>query len=491
MDTLRESCQEIDNILIKSQQTDQDNHNTTRIMQENDTMTGITTSFRILYVDDEAALLDIGQICLERTNEFVVDIALSVKNAYVLLNNTTYDAIISDYDMPEHDGISFLKEIRSSGNDIPFIIFTGRGREEIVIEAINNGVDFYLQKGGMLQSTFAELIHKLKIAIERRKAQITIHESRQQLSDIIENFPDPMFAINTNHEVIAWNRAMERHVGVSADLMIGKGKYEYAVPFYGTKRSMLIDLVLQPDPEIEKTYPEFRREGDIITGEVITHFLSQDRYIRGRASPLYSKDNTISGSIVTYQDITFHKLAELQTITQKELFQTIVSHSADWEYWEGPNKQIIFCSPSSALFTGYTDEEIKSDPSIIHRLIHPDDGDQWKRYRSGYRCSHDDHHETFRIITKNGTIKWIDHVCRPVYGGNGEYMGHIVSNRDITRFIDLQTKLEETIFHLSTVQKELIASEQEIREQYRLLAESEHVIRIDSIPSEVMLNEKC
>ena len=72
--------------------------------------------------------------------------------------------------MPGMDGIEFLKQIRSSGNSIPFIIFTGRGREEVVIEAINSGADFYLQKGGDPNSQFAELSHKLKIAVERKRA---------------------------------------------------------------------------------------------------------------------------------------------------------------------------------------------------------------------------------------------------------------------------------------------------------------------------------
>jgi PAS domain S-box-containing protein len=388
---------------------------------------------QILYVDDEESLLDIGKQYLERTKEFVVDTAESVLEALDHMGNFGYDAVISDYDMPDQDGISFLRKLRSSGNDIPFIIFTGRGREEVVIEAINNGVDFYLQKGGQLKPTYAELSHKLKIAIERRNAIKMVHQSKQQLSDIIANLPDSVFAINSEHEVIAWNRAIEKLVGLSADQMIGIGEYGYAIPFHGKKTPTLIDLVVHPDPEIEKTYPEFLREGDIITGELLCHLQGFDRYIRVRASPLYSMDNAISGAIATIRDITSYKLAELQTQNQIEFYRTVAAHSADWEYWEGPKRQILFCSPSSKILTGYNDEEIKSDPSIIHRLIHPDDQKQWKKHRSGCKCSNEDHQETFRIITRKGETRWIDHLCKPVYGGNGEYLGHLVSNRDISR----------------------------------------------------------
>lgn len=400
------------------------------------------TPHQILYVDDEVSLLDIGKLYLERTKEFSVDTVQSVLEAFDLLGNYEYDAVISDYDMPDRGGISFLKELRSSGNDIPFIIFTGRGREEIVIEAINNGVDFYLQKGGSLPSTYAELIHKIKIAIERRNAVKAVHQSRQQLSEIIANLPDPVFVINTDHKVIAWNRAIEKMVGIPADQMIGKGEYEYAISFHGAKQPFLIDLVLCPDTEIEKTYPEFRREGEIITGELFYHHQGQDRYIRVRASPLHSKDN-ISGAIATIRDITPNKLAELQMQNQKEVFQTIATHSADWEYWEGPHRQILYCSPSSELIIGYTAEEIKSDPSIIHTLIHPDDQNQWKKHRSGCKCSDREHQEVFRIITREGEIRWIDHICRPVYGRNGDYLGHLISNRDISRQKGIEHELEE------------------------------------------------
>ncbi|HVP96926.1 PAS domain S-box protein [Methanoregula sp.] len=126
--------------------------------------------YRILYVDDESSLLEIGKIFLERNGQFSVDIINSAPEALAFLATKNYDAIISDYQMPVMNGIEFLKQIRSSGNSIPFIIFTGRGREEVVIEAINSGADFYLQKGGDPNSQFAELSHKLKIAVERKRA---------------------------------------------------------------------------------------------------------------------------------------------------------------------------------------------------------------------------------------------------------------------------------------------------------------------------------
>ncbi|NLD99668.1 MAG: response regulator, partial [Fibrobacter sp.] len=107
-----------------------------------------TNQISFLYVDDEEELLTIAKLFLERTGEFRVDIAKSAQEVLQSGSLQSYDAIISDYQMPGMNGIEFLKAVRDQDKDIPFILFTGKGREEVVIEAINNGADFYLQKGG-------------------------------------------------------------------------------------------------------------------------------------------------------------------------------------------------------------------------------------------------------------------------------------------------------------------------------------------------------
>ncbi|MGB8821406.1 MAG: response regulator, partial [Methanoregula sp.] len=127
--------------------------------------------YHVLYVDDEPALLEIARLFLEESKEFVVDTQCSAQEALESLKSRHYDAIISDFQMPGMDGLEFLKRLRSEGNDTPFIIFTGRGREEIVIDALNSGADFYLQKGGEPQSQFAELRSKISQAISRRRAE--------------------------------------------------------------------------------------------------------------------------------------------------------------------------------------------------------------------------------------------------------------------------------------------------------------------------------
>jgi CheY-like chemotaxis protein len=133
----------------------------------------------VLYVDDNPALLDVGKMYLERTGRFRVDTRESAAEALEVLKSSPYDVVISDYQMEGMDGIMFLKKVRLAWPDLPFIIFTSRGREEIVIEALNCGADHYLQKGGEPKSQFAEMVHILSRAVERKRANdIILHLNR-------------------------------------------------------------------------------------------------------------------------------------------------------------------------------------------------------------------------------------------------------------------------------------------------------------------------
>ncbi len=110
-------------------------------------------------MDDEPAILDQAKIFLEREEEcFEITTLESASDALMILEEIDFDIIVSDFQMPDVDGLQFLKQLRYDyRSDIPFIMFTGRGREEVAIEALNHGADRYMQKGGDPKSQYGVL----------------------------------------------------------------------------------------------------------------------------------------------------------------------------------------------------------------------------------------------------------------------------------------------------------------------------------------------
>jgi PAS domain S-box-containing protein len=263
----------------------------------------------VLYVDDEAGLLEIGKVFLEMGGEFSIDTRLSAQDALASITSRSYDAIVSDYQMPEMDGIAFLRAVRAAGNDIPFILFTGRGREEIVIMALNEGADFYLQKGGDPTAQFAELAHKVRQAVRRKEAERSLQDSQKRLSDIIDFLPDATFAIDRSGHVIAWNRAVEKMTGVVAAEILGKGDFEYSIAFYGARRKILIDLIFESDEVIAQHYGHIIHDKGTLIAETTLPRLGNIT-IMGKAGPFYNRNGEIVGAIESVRDITSRVHAE-------------------------------------------------------------------------------------------------------------------------------------------------------------------------------------
>ncbi|MHA1928120.1 MAG: PAS domain S-box protein, partial [Candidatus Thorarchaeota archaeon] len=145
-------------------------------------------TIRTLLVDDFEDLLFIACKFLEKQ---APDIELvtceSANEALKKLEEEDFDIIVSDYQMPVMDGLEFLETVRKSGNEIPFIIFTGRGREEVAIQALNLGATHYLKKGGEQRSQFAELAHHIRTAVSHRQSVIALHESEGRYRSLFDD----------------------------------------------------------------------------------------------------------------------------------------------------------------------------------------------------------------------------------------------------------------------------------------------------------------
>jgi PAS domain S-box-containing protein len=220
-----------------------------------------------------------------------------------------------------------------------------------------------------IRSTFQDIM-------ERKKAEEALKASQQRLSQIIDFLPDATMVIDLDGKVIAWNRAIEEMTGVRAEDILGKGDYEYAIPFYGEKRPVLIDLVSKWDKEIEKKYRYVKKEGESLVSETFDPIVKPGGFLWNKASLLYDRDGNEIGVIESIRDITEMKVAEeAQKQAEKALresqekYRNLVEESFDGILIQrGPN--IIFTNKRLNEMLGYEAGELIGQKHWL--LYHPD-----------------------------------------------------------------------------------------------------------------------
>jgi PAS domain S-box-containing protein len=426
----------------------------------------------VLYVDDEPDLLDIAKLFLETSGEFSLDTVISAAAGLDSLQNGVYDAIVSDFQMPDMDGIAFLKEVRSKFGSIPFILFTGRGREEVVIDAINNGSDFYVQKGGDPKSQFAELAHKIRQAVARSTAERSRIDSEKRLSDIINFLPDATFAIDKTGIVIAWNRAIEDMTGIAASGMMGKGNYEYAVPFYGERRPILIDLVFSPPEAIRDNYSHIVQDGTMLAAETaLPRVRGEPRTLWGKAVPLYDQNGHITGAIESIRDITDRKKSEEMVRDQYRLLAEnearlrraeVVAGIGHW--WYHLDRGIMTASESAAAIYGV--DHLEMPIIAVQKIPLPEYRKVMDDALAGLIKRGEPYTIDFRIQRlSDGALRDIHSVA--TYDPEKRTVFGII--QDITERKKIETELAAT-------NEQLMAAEEELRGQYDTLAENQKAL---------------
>ncbi len=337
-------------------------------------------TIRVLYVDDETGLLDIGKRFLEKEGAFAVDTLISVEAALEQLKTERYDAIISDYQMPDLDGIAFLKQLKASGNITPFIIFTGKGREEVVIEALNEGADFYLQKGGEPKAQFAELAHKIRSAVMRKHAEAELLKKNEELNASYEQIAAGEEELRANlDELISQERALreteQRYRNIVEDQteficrFLPNGTHifvnEAYCRYFGVAREDIIGHTFRPvlyadDREAVSSFFATLTQKDPV-GTIDHRIIMQDGSIRWqRWSDRAIFDN--KGDVVEYQsvgrDITEQKAAEAAIKQSEAQLTAIIQGSPIPKFVIDKDHRVIHWNKALEAYSGILEKEI-------------------------------------------------------------------------------------------------------------------------------------
>ncbi len=141
----------------------------------------------------------------------------------------------------------------------------------------------------------------------------------------------------------------------------------------------------------------------------------------------------------------WHEVDEALKLSE-EKFRTLANYTHDWEAWITPDEKYRYISPSCERISGHLTEEFFNNPNLVKEIAHPDDLIKVEEHlQTVFHEDHLDHSSyDFRIITKDGNIRWISHSCTPVFGHDGKWLGRRESNRDITDRKQAEEALKES-----------------------------------------------
>jgi len=265
--------------------------------------------------------------------------------------------------------------------------------------------------------------------------------SCSDFEEIVEFLPDPTFVIDQVGRVIAWNRGLEKMTGVREEEIRGRGDREYAIPFYGYRRPLLVDLILRQDPETELLYDWVRREGDTLFAEVFipSLHLGQGAHVWVKASPLRDAGGRVVGAIETIRDITQRKMAEDALRASEARYRCVVEDQTELICRFSPDGTHLFVNDAYCRYFGMRKAE------IIGRRFRPvipeEDRPVVEQALASLTVENPVVTTEHRIIMPDGSIRWQQWSDRAVFKGCQAPLEYQSVGRDITE----QKRAEEAL----------------------------------------------
>ncbi len=269
---------------------------------------------RVLVVDDDTTLLELAREFLERVPGLVVDVEQNSHKALEAASGQRYDALICDYQMPGLDGLTFLKQLRSRGDDVPFILLTGRGLEEVAMDALNNGADYYLQKGGEIGPLFAELTNMVRHSVEQRRAGKAIRESEMRYRRLFDSNRDAVLVwrLDDDSPLIDVNEKACSLLNYSRAELLAMGKNDLLTPeSVAAKNEARDNLLTEGDVALELTF--ISRSGERIPCLVTAYVIDIDG---------------VGHAISVVRDRRGQRRSEQEAKEREARFHAIFEHSA-------------------------------------------------------------------------------------------------------------------------------------------------------------------
>lgn len=295
-----------------------------------------------------------------------------------------------------------------------------RKRAEEELARYRDGVEERVrERTAALAGVNERLTHEIE---ERKKTELALKESQRMLQSVLDTIPARVFWKDLESRYLGCNRPFALDAGLqSPEEIIGRNDFEMGWAEQAELYRSDDRLVMETgDPKLGYEEPQTMPDGGRI-------------WLRTNKVPLLDAEGRIKGVLGTYEDITRSKEMEATLRSTETKYQIVADNTYDWEYWISPEGRFLYTSPSCQRISGYAASDFAVDPGLLMRIVHPDDRPQFEHHdgQDQKPCAAARELE-FRILHRDGTTRWVGHVCQSVFDAQGRFLGRRGSNRDIS-----------------------------------------------------------
>ncbi|MDG5818262.1 PAS domain S-box protein [Natronococcus sp. A-GB7] len=355
----------------------------------------ISGTIPVLHVDDDPDFAEVAASFLEREDDrFEVETATSVSEGLNRLADGNFDCVVSDYDMPGRNGIEFLEAVREEYPDLPFILHTGKGSEEVASDAISAGVTDYLRKESKT-SQYTVLANRIRNAVENYRTRIELANREQRLNLFFEQSPLGVIEWNENSTFVRMNEAAEELLGYTEDDLTGRS-WEVIVP--ESDRDAVDEVVsdlLENKGGYHSVNENVRKTGERIVCEWHNRVVTDH-------------EDDVVAIFSQFQDITELKEQERELRETKRRLELVLegTEMGLWEWKIGTGK--IEWNETLERALGLEPGSFEGTYEAFAKRVHPDDLPQVEDALDQAVETDELYHMEFRMIHGDGDVVWAE-----------------------------------------------------------------------------------